>query len=94
MQNRKRKWLKRATAMIVSAVISLTCAIPAGAEISSGSSAKINKQYVKYAHLGGSKMHLKSKKSNAKIFHRIERTLENTWFSRVPLAERMGFEPM
>ena len=25
---------------------------------------------------------------------RIEKTLENTGFSRVPLAERMGFEPM
>ena len=39
-------------------------------------------------------MHLKSKKSRSENFHRIERTLENTGFSRVPLAERMGFEPM
>ncbi len=54
MQNRKRKWLKRATAMIVSAIISLTCAMPTTA-ISSGSSAKITKQYVKYAHLDGSR---------------------------------------
>ena len=39
-------------------------------------------------------MHLKSKKSRSENFHRIERTLENTGLSRVPLAERMGFEPM
>ena len=39
-------------------------------------------------------MHLKSKKSRSENFRRIERALENTGFSRVPLAERMGFEPM
>ena len=45
-------------------------------------------------HRTGSKMHLKSKKSRSENFHQIEKTLENTGFSRVPLAERMGFEPM
>ena len=45
-------------------------------------------------HKIGSKMQQKHKKSRQKDFHRIERTLENTGFSRVPLAERMGFEPM
>ena len=45
-------------------------------------------------HKSGSKMHLKSKKSRSENFYQIERTLENTGFSRVPLAERMGFEPM
>ena len=44
-------------------------------------------------HKIGSKMHLKSKKSKRKNFHRIERTLENTGFSRVQLAETEGFEP-
>jgi len=44
-------------------------------------------------HKIGSKMHLKSKKSKRKNFHRIERTLENTGFSRVKLAETEGFEP-
>ena len=44
------------------------------------------------AHKIGSKMRLKSKKSNAEIFRRIERTLENTGFSKVPLAETARFE--
>ena len=39
------------------------------------------------------KIHLKCKKSRSENFCRIERTLENTGFSRIPLAERMGFEP-
>ena len=38
-------------------------------------------------------MHLKSKKSRSENFCRIERTLENTGFSRVQLAETEGFEP-
>ncbi len=42
----------------------------------------------------GSKKHLKSKKSRSENFHEIERALENTGFSRVPLAERKGFEPL
>ena len=46
------------------------------------------------AHKIGSKKHLKIKKSRSENFCRTERTLENTGFSRVPLAERMGFEPM
>ena len=45
-------------------------------------------------NINGSKKRQKHKKSRQKDFHRIERTLENTGFSRVPLAERMGFEPM
>ena len=44
-------------------------------------------------HRTGSKMHLKSKKSRSENFRRIERALENTGFSRVPLAEMVGFEP-
>ena len=44
-------------------------------------------------HKIGSKMHLKSKKSKRKNFHRIEKTLENNGFSRVKLAETEGFEP-
>ena len=44
-------------------------------------------------HKIGSKMHLKSKKSKRKNFHRIEKTLENAGFSRVQLAETEGFEP-
>ena len=37
-----------------------------------------------------------SEKQKIKVgdFYRIERALENTGFSRVPLAGRMGFEPM
>ena len=35
-------------------------------------------------HKSGSKMHLKSKKSRSENFYRLERTLENTGFSRVP----------
>ncbi len=42
----------------------------------------------------GSEKRQKCKKSWSENFHEIERTLENTGFSRVPLAERMGFEPM
>ena len=45
-------------------------------------------------HKIGSKKRQKHKKSKRKNFHRIERTLENTGFSRVPLAERKGFEPL
>ena len=37
-------------------------------------------------HKIGSKMHLKSKKSKRKNFHRIEKTLENAGFSRVQLS--------
>jgi len=43
-------------------------------------------------HKIGSKMHLKSKKSKRKNFHRIERTLENTGFSRVKLANDPNFD--
>ena len=45
-------------------------------------------------HKIGSEKRQKHKKSKSEFFCRIERTLENTGFSRVPLAERMGFEPM
>ena len=41
----------------------------------------------------GSKNWQKHKESKQKDFHRIERTLENTGFSRVQLAETEGFEP-
>ena len=40
----------------------------------------------------GSEKRRKHKKSKRKNFHRIERTLENTGFSRVPLAETERFE--
>ena len=45
-------------------------------------------------HKIGSKKRQKCKKSGSENFHQIERTLENTGFSRVPLAERKGFEPL
>ena len=45
-------------------------------------------------HKIGSEKRQKHKKSKSGFFCRIEITLENTGFSRVPLAERMGFEPM
>ena len=43
-------------------------------------------------HKIGSKMHLKSKKSRSENFCRIERTLENTGFSRAPLAKNRNFD--
>lgn len=43
-------------------------------------------------HRTGSKMHLKSKKSRSENFRRIERALENTGFSRVPLANDSNFD--
>ena len=45
-------------------------------------------------HKIGSEKRQKHKKSKSEFFCRIEKNLENTGFSRVPLAERMGFEPM
>ena len=40
-----------------------------------------------------SKKRQNHKKSKSENFYRIERTLENTMLSRVPLAEAVGFEP-
>ena len=45
-------------------------------------------------HKTGSKKWQKHKKSKRKNFHRIERTLENTGFSRVPLKENSNFDTM
>ena len=42
----------------------------------------------------GSEKRQNHQKSKSENFYRIERTLENTGFSRVPLAERKGFEPL
>ena len=42
----------------------------------------------------GSEKRQNHQKSKSEYFYRIERTLENTGFSRVLLAERKGFEPL